>query len=50
MDANQFVTLQSATVNASNLAISDYVEWNFIHLIYCPCAAVLLRQDTCQLD
>lgn len=32
--------LQSAAVNESNFAIGDLVEWKFIHLIYCPCAAM----------
>lgn len=35
-----FVILQSAAVNASNLAIGGLVEWKFIHLNYCPCVAV----------
>lgn len=36
-----FVTLQSAIVNGSDLAIGDLDQWNLIHN-YCPCAPVVV--------
>jgi hypothetical protein len=40
-----FVTLQSGIVNGSDLAIGDFGQWNFNHIIidnYCPCASVVV--------